>query len=92
MCQFHSVDAHEGALRWPSHRNVYREVGILACSTRWSAGVQALPARFFEQKFNAVQHDLCELSQLADQAHMEALAESRIAALEVGCHSCFCIL
>ncbi len=47
--------------------------------------MQALPPQFFEDKFDAVRHDLCELAQLADQAQLEALAESRTAALEVGC-------
>ena len=49
----------------------------------FSPPVQALPKEFFEKGFDAVRHDLSELAQLADQAQMEALAETRTAALEV---------
>lgn len=45
--------------------------------------VQALPQHFFDKNFDAVRHDLSELAQLADQAQMEALADTRTAALEV---------
>ena len=58
--------------------------GAHCLAQRLTTAVQALPPHFFENKFDAVRHDLCELAQLADQVQMEALAESRTAALEVG--------
>lgn len=80
-CLRHPFLAFRRLLKSITHCAMWKEHCV---GQRLGTAVQNLPQHFFERKFDAVAHDLGELSQLADQAQMEELAESRTTALEVG--------